>query len=106
MKTALLAIAAVAALSGAALAAGERPEIENNPTVNRGWRPDRYDPPRYPRGYEGETRNYPGWGVRPALGDTCSTPRYACELSRPRPLGEDCWCRSPSGARRSGVVTR
>lgn len=40
----------------------------------------------------------------PAVGWTCETPRFECDLARPQPLGDDCFCRSPSGARRWGTV--
>lgn len=40
----------------------------------------------------------------PRLGWTCDTGRNECELSRPKPLGDDCSCRTPWGTRKWGVV--
>lgn len=129
MKSALFAVAAVVAFSGAAFAqGGERPDVEPNQPgarVQRPVAPDRrVEPPRRPPPPVVIDRRPPPpppppptrrWGYeRPPIvvvpaprisyGFTCETPRFECELPRAQPLGDDCWCRSPSGARRSGTV--
>lgn len=43
-------------------------------------------------------------GSQPRYGYTCQTRRFECELRRPRPIGEECECLSPSGSYRSGEV--
>ncbi len=105
MKITLLTLATTIALTGTVFAAeGERPEPQDN---RRPYYGQRYEPPRYPNIYvEPSERLRNPRPYRPAVGNVCATPRFACELYRPQPLGADCWCYAPSGARRSGVVTR
>lgn len=132
MKRYLMSFAAAAMLLPAAAIAGEettssareagqlgtpRPSSPNvivrpgpaDPRPN--WRPDRppqpvYRPPHRPPVIVHRPPPviyYPA--PSPRLGWTCETPRFECDLSRPRPIGDECSCRSPSGARRWGVVT-
>lgn len=104
MKTTLLTLAAILAMSGASFAAeGERPEPQDNRRPYYGQRYEQRAPRIYVEPTERLRNPRP---YRPALGNICATPRFACELYRAQPLGDDCWCYSPSGARRSGVVTR
>lgn len=114
MKRIILVAAAVLALPTMANAAeesssgrdlsspGSRVIVRPGPYEPRpNWRPDR-PPPRPPVVIH---RPPPVIVVPgPRLGWTCDTGRLECDLSRPKPLGDDCSCRTPWGVRKWGVV--
>ena len=71
-----------------------RREVYRDPPRREGYREPYYRPLPPPVIYR----------PAPRFGYTCQTRRFECELRRPRPLGEDCECETPSGRTRPGQV--